>query len=78
MNRSDLFEIAKKNSKDGVLDREAMHAELVEYLKSEAGQKELRDTPRVTIDYGDNVFDNDYPLQEQSLERIADLIMLEV
>lgn len=76
MNRNDLFKIAKKHSKDGVLDREAMRKELIEYFKSDKGQEALRKTPRVTIDYGDNVFEP--PLQEQPLERIADLILQEV
>lgn len=78
MNRTDLFALAGKCRVNGKLDREKLRKEIIEYFKSDEGQKVLQETPRVTIDYGDNVFDSSFPLQEQSLEKIAELIMQEV
>ncbi len=78
MNRTDLFALADKHRVNGKLDREKLRKEIIEYFKSDEGQKVLQETPRVTIDYGDNVFDSSFPLQEQSLEKIAELIMQEV
>ncbi len=78
MNRSNLFALADKYRKDGKADKAKLRAELIEYFKSEQGQAVLNNAPKVTIDYGGNIFDSTYPLQEQPLERIVDLILQEV
>ena len=70
MNRTELFALAEKHP-----TREGLRQALIDYLQSPAGQEVIKNTPRITIDYGNNVFE--VPL-EQSIERIADLIMQEV
>lgn len=86
MKRDELFNRAEKHRKKGKGEKESldtegrqkMREELIEYLKSEEGQRALRATPKVTIDYGNGVFDQNFPLHEQPIEKIADLIMQEV
>lgn len=78
MKRTELFALADKCRVDGIVNKEKLRNEIVSYLKSDEGQKLLQDTPRITIDYGNNVFDSSFPLQEQPLEQIAELIIQEV
>lgn len=78
MNRTELFALADKCRINGELNRAKLRQEIVDYFKTGEGQNVLKNAPRITIDYGNNVFDSSFPLQEQPLERIAELIMQEV
>ena len=73
MNRRELFELADKYRVNGVLDKEKLRQEIIDYLKSDEGQKFIQSTPRITVEASDV-----FPLHEQSLDRIADLIIQEV
>jgi len=73
MKRVQLFSLFEKHKKKPDKERkETMRRELIEYLKSPEGQEALKKAPRVTVEFEPN-----FPLQEQPVERIADLILRE-
>lgn len=74
MNRAQLFEIAGKHKdKPKHEAKKAIRAELIAYFNSPEGQEELRKAPRVTVEFEPN-----FPLQDQPVERIVDMIMQEL
>ena len=88
MTRTQLFELAEKHGLRGkgkltheekAKRRAAMKAELVAYFKSPEGRAALERAPRVNItDEDGRSLSSDFPLQDQALERLADLIMQEI
>jgi hypothetical protein len=50
-----------------------VRADLIKHYKSEQGQHELEYAPRISVEHS-----GDFPLQDQSVERIVDLLMMEV
>lgn len=76
MKRTDLDVLKEKHAKGQGkkkrLDREALRRELIDYYKSEAGHRELKAAPRVTVEHQPN-----FPLQDQPVEVIVDMIMQE-
>ncbi len=69
MNRTELFKIAKKHN--GNLA--AIRQELLDYYRSEQGQEEIRNAPRIPVE-----FNNDFPLNDKPAELIVNLLMREV
>ncbi|MGB9886899.1 MAG: hypothetical protein ACPLRW_07880 [Moorellales bacterium] len=53
--------------------RQALRQELIEYFSSAEGQKALARAPKVTVEPGEG-----YPLQEQPVEKIVDLLLEEL
>lgn len=75
LNRSDFRKLKEKHMKDNgkghkKLDRDSLREELIAYYKSEEGQRELKAAPRVTVEFQPN-----FPLQEQPVETIVDMIL---
>ncbi len=75
MNRRQLFQIAEKNGIRQYRTKAlaATRQELLAYYKSEQGQEEIRNAPRIPVEFND-----DFPLNEQPAELIVNLLMQEV
>ncbi|MCL6557463.1 MAG: hypothetical protein K6U74_01435 [Firmicutes bacterium] len=76
LKRTDLDYLKKKHTtgkgKNRKLDRDKLREELIAYYKSEEGQRELKAATRVTVEHHPN-----FPLQDQPVEVIVDMIMQE-
>lgn len=76
MKRDELFALAKMVREAGKAKdraRAAVQRELIACFRSPQGQEALRRAPRVTVEFEPN-----FPLQEQPVERIVELIMQEL
>lgn len=74
MNRTELFRIARKHGiqNKGKKVFAAIRQELLNYYRSEEGQKEIENSC-ITVEFND-----DFPLSAQPVERVVDLLMMEV
>jgi len=76
LKRNQLFVIAAKHKKKAKTKEEArrnIRDELIAYFNSPEGQEALRKAPRVTVEFEPN-----FPLQDQPIERIVDMILQEL
>lgn len=75
LSRSDLFAMAEKHgikaNPSQALIR--LRQELLDYYRSPEGQAEINSAPRITVEPG-----NIFPLQDQRIEVIVDLLLQEV
>lgn len=67
--RDELFALAKKHKGD----KAKIRADLIAYFQSPQGQQALRKAPRSTVEFEPN-----FPLQDQLVERIVDMILQEL
>jgi hypothetical protein len=74
VNRVELFQIAEKNGIRENAQRALVltRQELIDYFNSEKGQQELSHY-RIYVEFND-----DFPLAVQKVERVVDLLMMEV
>lgn len=69
MKRDELFALAKKHKRD----KAKIRADLIAYFNSPEGRETLRKSPRITVEFEPN-----FPLQDQPVERIVDMILQEL
>jgi len=75
MTRKELYDLAVKHgikeNKEKAL--ESLRNELINHFQSEQGRRELNNAPRVIVEGNDM-----YPLQNNTIETIVDLLLKEV